>query len=115
MAGSPALPPGACLVAPTAPGSQRVAPQLGPKMDLAALTQSPAHGPGLSLALAGVPGVTTAALDLALARIADAHAAGRTAARDAIEATVVPPCPTGAGTSETERILIQTVAWECLV
>lgn len=102
-------------MAPTAPGSQRVAPQPGPKMDLAALTPSPAHGPGLSLARAAVPGVTTAALDPALARIADAHAAGRTAARDAIEVTVAPPCPTAADTSETEQILTQTAAWECLV
>lgn len=115
MAGSPALPRGACLVAPMVPGSQRVAPRLIPKMDPAVPTQNPAHDPGLNLALAGDPGVTTAALAPVPARTADARAAGLTVANDATEAIAAPPCPTAAGTLATGQILTLTPVWECLV
>lgn len=102
-------------MAPMAPGSRRVAPRLVPKMDPAGPTQNPAHDQGLSLALAVAPGVTTAALAPVPARTAGAPAAGHTAVRGAIEATVAPPCPTAAGTLATEQILTLTPVWECLV
>lgn len=102
-------------MAPMAPGSRRVAPRPVPKMDPAVPTQNPDHDPGLNLALAVAPGVTTAALAPVPARTGGAPAAGRTAVRDAIEAIVAPPCPTAAGTSATEQILTLTPAWECLV
>lgn len=102
-------------MAPMVRGSQRVAPRLVPKMDPAALVPNPAHDPGLSLALAEVPDVTTAALAPVPARIAGAPAAGHTVVKDATEAIAAPPCPTVAGTSATEQILIPTAVWEYLV
>lgn len=115
MAGSPALPRGACLVAPMAPGSRRVAPRPAPKMDPAVPTQNPDHDPGLNLALAVAPGVTTAALVPVPAHTAGDPAAGHTAVRGVIEAIAAPPCPTAADTSATEQIRTLMHAWECLV
>lgn len=102
-------------MAPMVPGSQRVAPRLVPKMDPAVPVPNPAHDPGLSLALAVVPGVTTAALAPVPARITDDPAADHTVVKDATEAIAGPPCPTVAGTSATEQIRILTAAWEYLV
>lgn len=102
-------------MAPVAPGSQRVAPQPALKMGPAVLTPNPAHVPGLNLALAVAPGVTTAALAPVHALTAGAPAAGPIAARDAIEAIAAPRCPTAAGTLATEQILTQMPVWECLV
>lgn len=102
-------------MAPMALGSQRVAPRPVPKMDPVDLVPNPAHDPGLSLALAVVPGVTTAALAPVPAHIAGDPAAGHTVAKDATEAIAAPPCLTVAGTLATEQILILTAVWEYLV
>lgn len=98
-----------------APGSQQVVPRPVPKMDPAVLVPNPAHDPGLSLALAVAPGVTTAALAPVPARTAGDPAAGHTVVKDATEAIAAPPCPTVAGTLATEQILILTAVWEYLV
>lgn len=84
-------------------------------MGPAVLTPNPAHVPGLNLALAVAPGVTTAALAPVRALTAGAPAADPIVARDAIEAIAAPRCPTAAGTLATEQILTQTPVWECLV
>lgn len=97
-------------MAPTALGSQRATPQPGPKMGLDIPAPNPAHDPGLNLALAVALGVTTAALVPVHARTAGDPAAGPIVVRGAIEAIVVPPCPTAVGTLATGQILTLTAA-----